>query len=127
MADPLLTHHLNLEQALSLAAQGLGLLLESLSVATVLIGLLVTLRQGLSRWRSRPRTGTPLMALRIGFGNWLSLALEFQLGADIVATTASPDAQNLLRLSVVAIIRTLLNVFLAREMESHERLQQHGS
>ncbi len=56
------------------------------------------------------------------FGSWLSLALEFQLGADIVATTASPNRDNLIQLAVVAVIRTFLNVFLERELEAAQRL-----
>jgi uncharacterized membrane protein len=54
----------------------------------------------------------------VQFGTWLSLALEFQLGADIVATTTSPNRDTLIRLAVVALIRTFLNVFLARELEA---------
>ena len=45
-------------------------------------------------------------------------ALKFQLGADIVATTASPSRDHLIQLAVVAVIRTVLNVFLARELVS---------
>jgi uncharacterized membrane protein len=91
-------------------ADGVRVLLEGLSVLTVLAGLLVSL----ARCRRRP----PLQVIRTRFGSWLSLALEFQLGADIVATTASPNRDNLIQLAVVAVIRTLLNVFLARELEA---------
>jgi uncharacterized membrane protein len=51
------------------------------------------------------------------------MALEFQLGADIVSTTTSPSERNLLQLALVAVIRTFLNVFLAREIESEQRLE----
>ena len=61
---------------------------------------------------------TPLSLIRTQFGSWLSLALEFQLGADIVATTASPSRDNLIQLAAIAVIRTGLNVFLARELEA---------
>jgi uncharacterized membrane protein len=50
------------------------------------------------------------------------MALEFQLGADIVATTAGPNRDNLIRLAVVAVIRTFLNVFLVRELDAAQRL-----
>jgi uncharacterized membrane protein len=98
------------EQIVLGLTQGLRLILESLSVLTVLVGLLAMLRQLVSR-----RQLTSLRALRLDLGNWLSLALEFQLGADIVATTISPSGQQLLQLIVIALIRTFLNVFLARE------------
>jgi uncharacterized membrane protein len=109
------------EQALALVARGLQLFLEGLSVATVLVGMLATLRQGLCRRRSA--TALPgLSAARLRFGSWLSMALEFQLGADIVATTAGPNRDNLIRLAVVAVIRTFLNVFLVRELDAAQRL-----
>jgi len=108
-----------LELGLAAIANGLGLLLEGLSVATVLVGLIASLRG------SRGRGGIPfrsarggITAMRLSFGSWLCLALEFQLGADIVATTSSPSADHLIQLAVVAVIRTVLNVFLARELAS---------
>ena len=107
--------------ALSLAAlaEGLRLLLEGLSVATVLLGLLASLRSQLGRGaRRRPEGIARLSELRLSFGSWLCLALEFQLGADIVATTANPSSEHLIQLAVVAVIRTVLNVFLARELEA---------
>jgi len=99
------------EQILIMLAQGLRLILETLSVLTVLVGLLAILSPLLRRGR-RPAS---LRALRLDLGNWLSMALEFQLGADIVATTISPSGQQLLQLAAIALIRTFLNVFLARE------------
>jgi uncharacterized membrane protein len=109
------------EKSLALLAGGLQLFLEALSVATVLLGLLATLRQSLFQRRST--TARPgLSAARLRFGSWLSMALEFQLGADIVATTARPNRDNLIQLAVVAVIRTFLNVFLERELQAAQRL-----
>ncbi len=98
------------------------LVLECLSVLTVLSGLLVMSRQALPRI-GRPFPIRPSNRARLTFGSWLALALEFQLGADIVATTTSASEQNLVRLAVVAVIRTFLNVFLGREIENELRLE----
>ncbi len=54
--------------------------------------------------------------LRLLFGGWLVLALEFQLAADIVKTTVAPTYENLIQLGAVAIIRTFLNYFLSKEL-----------
>ena len=110
------------EQALALSAGALKLVLESLSVATVLLGLLATLRRCLP-WRRSTVAPPALSAVRVRFGSWLSLALEFQLGADIIATTARPSRENLLQLAVVAVIRTFLNVFLMRDLEAEQRFE----
>ncbi len=111
------------ESLLLVLAGGLRFVLEALSVATVLVGLLATVSQLLGR--RRPRRS--LAAARITFGSWLSMALEFQLGADIVATTTTPSGPNLIQLAVVAVIRTFLNVFLARELEAETRLERESA
>jgi uncharacterized membrane protein len=64
--------------------------------------------------------------LRLLFGGWLVLALEFQLAADIVKTTVAPTYENLIQLGAVAIIRTFLNYFLSKELhELPELIKKH--
>ena len=111
------------EQVLVPLATAVRLVLEGLSVLAVLSGLLAIASQSLPRFgRSLP--ARPSNRARLTFGSWLALALEFQLGADIVATTASPSEQNLIQLAVVAVIRTFLNVFLGREIEAELRREE---
>ena len=50
------------------------------------------------------------------------MALEFQLGADIVATTVDPTIQSLTELAILAAVRTFLNYFLQKELEAEERV-----
>ncbi|MEB3264852.1 MAG: DUF1622 domain-containing protein [Synechococcus sp.] len=102
-------------------AGGLRFLLESVSVLCVALGFLLSLGQALRPRSRRPPPGLRFNSLRLQFGSWLSLALEFQLAADIVATTTAPSTQNLIQLAVVAVIRTFLNVFLSREVEEEEK------
>ncbi len=111
------------EQGLALLATALRTLLEALSLGMVLLGLLVTLRQAWFAWRRRLRGPAGFRGVRLTFGSWLAMALEFQLGADIVATSTSPTGAHLVQLAVVAVIRTLLNVFLARDLESEQAQQ----
>ena len=102
-------------------------LLETLSVGTVLVGLLACAQQLPRPWRRRSPSGLPLAGVRLRFGAWLSLALEFQLGADIVATTTTPSGAHLIQLGVVAVIRTFLNLFLGRELEAETRLERENA
>jgi uncharacterized membrane protein len=106
------------DQGLATLAMALRSVLEALSLGTVLLGLLITLRQAWQGWRVRRRGPSAFQAVRLIFGSWLAMALEFQLGADIVATSTSPTGAHLVQLGVVAVIRTLLNVFLARDLEA---------
>ena len=99
------------DQGLATLDMALRNLLEAFSLATVVLGLLITLRQAGQGWRARRRGPSAFQAVRLTFGSWLAMALEFQLGADIVATSTSPTGAHLVQLGVVAVIRTLLNVF----------------
>jgi uncharacterized membrane protein len=101
------------------------LALESISVFCVIVGLFKTVQLAMSlrfRHRGRPE-GYPFNQVRLEFGTWLALALEFQLGADILGTTVAPSLQDLGRLAVVAIVRTFLNYFLGKELEAELELE----
>lgn len=52
---------------------------------------------------------------------WILLALEFALGADIVRTSITPSWEDVGKLAAIAGIRTLLSVFLERDLASFER------
>ncbi|MEO6587701.1 MAG: DUF1622 domain-containing protein [Pyrinomonadaceae bacterium] len=60
--------------------------------------------------------------IRLLLARYLALALEFQLGADILSTAISPSWDQIGKLGAIAIIRTALNYFLSREMEQEREL-----
>jgi len=105
-----------LEHSLSLLAGTLKLTLEGISLLCVLLGLLTT-GQFIFYQPRRSRTSSSSLAnMRLNFGRWLSLALEFQLAADIVNTTVAPSFEALIKLGAIALIRTFLNFFLTKEL-----------
>lgn len=106
-----------LENGLTVAVGLLKFLLEAISALCVALGLVSTLRLAASR---RPHE-LGFSALRLRFGSWLALALEFQLGADIVGTTVAPSFEALAKLATLAVVRTFLNYFLQRELEAGRR------
>lgn len=55
---------------------------------------------------------------RLILARYLSLALEFELGADILGTAVSPSWDQIGKLGAVAVIRTGLNYFLSMEMKA---------
>src|SRR5688572_206988 len=55
--------------------------------------------------------------IRLTFSRYLSLALEFQLAADIVSTAIAPTFDELGKLAITAVIRTGLNYFLSKEIQ----------
>jgi len=54
------------------------------------------------------------------FAVWLLLGLEFELAADIVRTAISPTWIDIGQLGAIAVIRTFLNYFLERDLESYD-------
>lgn len=58
--------------------------------------------------------------VRLTLARHLALALEFQLGADILSTAVAPSWEAIGKLGAIAVIRTALNFFLAREMREGE-------
>lgn len=96
--------------------------LEATSALCVFIGLITTLKIAINSYRRR--RVFPFVELRLNFGTWLALALEFQLGADILSTTITPSFLALGQLAAIAVIRTFLNYFLNKELESETNLQK---
>lgn len=47
---------------------------------------------------------------------WLSLAIEFELAADILRTTIAPSWEEIGKLAAIVILRTVLNYFLQTEI-----------
>jgi uncharacterized membrane protein len=64
-------------------------------------------------------------SVRQTLARYMALALEFQLGADILATSVAPSWDMIGKLGAIAVLRTALNYFLAREMAQEEEAQRH--
>lgn len=101
--------------------------LEAISVLCVIAGLIKTAQLALALARRHRRsTPYPFNKVRIQFGTWLALALEFQLGSDILATTIAPTLEALGKLALIAVVRTFLNYFLGKELEIEYKLEERA-
>lgn len=58
--------------------------------------------------------------IRLVLARYLALALEFQLGADIISTAVAPTWDQIGKLAAIACIRTALNYFLTKEMKREQ-------
>ena len=63
---------------------------------------------------------------RLVLARYLALALEFELGADILGTAVSPSWDQIGKLGAVAVIRTGLNFFLSMEVKAVPTLTRTG-
>lgn len=59
--------------------------------------------------------------IRLVLARYLALALEFQLAADILSTAVAPTWDQIGKLGAIAVIRTLLNFFLTKEIAEEKR------
>jgi uncharacterized membrane protein len=120
--------HLETQLAVFVAFLQLGL--EAIAAGCVLTGLVKTGQLALVLFYRHTQPNRhygrhfTLALLRLRFGVWLAIALEFQLGADVVATTVAPTFEALGKLGAIAAIRTFLNHFLNQELAEELKVQR---
>ena len=110
------------EHVLVTAVHWIKLAIEAGGISIVAVGAVVavsTLMKEFCQDRKADFNRT-----RLRFGRYLALALEFQLAADILSTTIAPGWNEIGKLAAVAVIRTLLNYFLQKEIEMEKRAVQ---
>ena len=102
---------INIVQWLRLGVETTGALIVALGVIIALRGLVGMM------FSRRP---ADFNAIRLVLARYLALALEFQLGADILSTAVDPSPKQIAQLGAIAIIRTALNYFLSVEMREEQ-------
>ena len=112
---------LQIEEGVIWSVQWLKLGIESIGAALIAAGVVVALIQ-LIRQVTAHRTAD-FTAIRLLLARYLALALEFQLGADILSTAIAPSWGEIGKLGVIAVIRTGLNFFLSMEMASERQVR----
>ena len=112
----------HLEGGLALVITLFKFLLEAIAVFCIILGIVRTGQLAISL--NRHHGTNQFLQIRLEFGMWLVMALEFPLGADILATTLSSSFDSLGKLGIVALIRTFLNYFLTKELENQSQQKQ---
>lgn len=97
------------------AVQWLKLAVETIGALVICLGVMTAAYQFV-RALLPPRIEN-YNAIRLTMARYLALALEFQLGADILSTAIAPSWTQIGKLGAIAVIRTGLNYFLMREMQ----------
>ncbi len=105
---------LGIEEALANLVLWLKLFIEAIGALMIGVGML-TAALRFTRG-SFPPSARDYIDVRLALARFLAIALEFQLGADILSTAVAPSWDAIGKLSAIAVIRTALNYFLGREM-----------
>jgi uncharacterized membrane protein len=115
------TTPLPVEETIIWIVQWLKLGIETIGAALITTGVLVALGKLLRQFVRHDVA--EFTAIRLTLARYLALALEFQLGADILSTAIAPTWQQIGKLGAIAIIRTGLNWFLSKEMENERQVR----
>lgn len=89
--------------------------IDAIALVIVVIGTIEAAWNGVTLMFGSPN-GHEKRAVWLRYGRWLVAALTFQLGADIIETSIAPTWDDVGRLAVIAVIRTLLNYFLEKDI-----------
>lgn len=104
-----------MKEALRIASEYTILLIDGMALLTVAYASVEAFIRGIMVIAS----GATLETKRdvwLRFMRYLVVALSFQLAADIIETSISTTWEALVRISVIAVVRTFLNHFLEQDV-----------
>jgi len=107
------------EDTVVIAVQWLKLGVELVGAMIIALGI-ITAGSLLVKALVARRTAD-FTSIRLVLARYLALALEFQLGADILSTAIAPSWEQIGKLGAIAVIRTALNFFLSKEMDDERK------
>ena len=107
-----------MEEVVALIARTAGAVIEGMAVLIVAFGSVDAFVRLMRVIVTPTATHGERKAIWRRYGMWLVLGLEFELAADIIGSVLSPSWQELAQLGAIAVIRTFLNYFLEKDLES---------
>jgi len=96
----------------------LKLVIEAIGALVIGIGMVLAAMRFVRG--SFPPIARDFTDVRLTLARFLAIALEFQLGADILSTAVAPSWEAIGKLAAIAVIRTALNYFLSRDMQEEQ-------
>ena len=108
----------SVEGAIIFMVRWVKLGVEIFGAGLVTLGVIMAIAHLVRTFAAKESLG--FTTTRLILARHLALALEFELGADILGTAVSPSWDQIGKLGAVAVIRTGLNFFLTREMQGQQ-------
>jgi uncharacterized membrane protein len=106
-----------MEELFATWAAHIALFVEAGSVLIIAAGSLDAFCRTVASFINPGATLTSRKAIWTRFAMWLLLGLEFELAADVIRTAIAPNWTDIGQLAAIATIRTVLNIFLERDIE----------
>ncbi len=104
-----------MEQIFYVLAKSLEAVSFSIMIYGALIAVLMFIINEAARLSGKFRL-SKLSKIRMDFGNYILLGLEFLIAADIIETILKPTNEELIELGGIVLIRILLSYFLTKEI-----------
>lgn len=104
-----------MKEWLALATAYAATIIDAIALVIVVIGTVEAAWSGAKHFIGQP-DNHERRTVWLRYGRWLVAALTFQLAADIIETSIAPTWDDVGRLATIAIIRTMLNYFLERDI-----------
>lgn len=111
-----------LTHALEILASAIGIASLLIVSYGALIAALLFIKNELKRFSGDYHMSN-IGRARIIFGTYLLLGLEFLIASDILKSILEPTMDELITLGGVVVIRTVLSIFLNRELKELESTQ----
>jgi uncharacterized membrane protein len=113
------------EAAVIEGVQWLRLGIDAIGAAVLGGGVVIAMAKVVAA--STHRLSPDFTSVRLSLARYLALALELQLGADILSTAVAPSWDQIGKLGAIAAIRTSLNFFLMRELQEAGEMPRVGA
>ena len=120
-----MVHPLNFETLISALVQWIRFSVEIMGALTIALGSTIALVRFLKALFNNKHTDFNI--IRLTLARYLALALEFQLGADILSTAIAPSWEEIGKLGAIAVIRTGLNFFLFKELSEEKKHRRYAA
>jgi uncharacterized membrane protein len=105
------------------ATENAIIMIDALALVIVAIATVEAFIGGLRAMLGSP-TGHERRDIWLRYARWLVAALTFQLAADIIETSITTSCEAVARIAAIAVIRTVLNFFLERDLEDTRTRQR---
>jgi len=114
-----------MEQWLIAVSEPTILAIDFIALAVIVVGTLIAIKDAIALLVSqREIERHARRRLWMHYSHWLVAGLTFQLAADIIESSITPDWDGIGRLAAVAVIRTFLNYFLERDASEIRELER---
>lgn len=107
-----------IENLLPLIFHPIVLLLDVLSISIILVGAIISFIKLVQHGKGEEHSSVlhKNKYIKAYLGSYILLSLEFLIVADIIESIINPTFQDIIKLALIVLIRTMISYFLNKEI-----------